>query len=210
MQHDSGQVLQQIPGFSAIRKSGAYGFDPVFRGLKHEQLNILNDGALGAHAACPNRMDPPTSQVMINQVEQIEVLKGPHSFRYGPAMGAVINFKSSHPEFTTKTSVFGRVNTGYEVNGSVIRTEGMAGIRNAKLQLSATGSYSEGNSYKDGNGKLMPANFNRGAAGLHLHYQIKSGHLVSTSVSRNFTKNTDFPTLMMDLLSDDTWMIQTG
>ncbi|HMO33379.1 MAG TPA: TonB-dependent receptor [Lacibacter sp.] len=210
VQHDAGQVLQQIPGFSAVRKSGAYGFDPVFRGFKNEQLNILNDGAMGAFAACPNRMDPPTSQVMINQVQQVEIIRGPHSFRYGPASGAVINFKSADPAFSERTTGFGRITTGYEANGAVYRTEGMAGIRSAKLQLSAAGSFSGGAGYRDGNDSIIPATFNRGAGGLYLHYQPKKNHVVSLTATRNHTRNTDFPTLAMDLLGDDTWMIQAG
>ncbi|MFN4284918.1 MAG: TonB-dependent receptor domain-containing protein [Lacibacter sp.] len=210
VQHDAGQVLQQIPGFNAVRKSGAYGFDPVYRGFKNEQLNILNDGAMGAYAACPNRMDPPTSQVMINQVQQIEIIRGPHSFRYGPATGAVINFKSSDPEFSERTSGFGRMTSGYETNGNVYRVEGMAGIRSSGLQLSAAGSFSKGAAYRDGNDSIIPANFNRAAASIYLHYQPKRNHVLSLSATRNHTRNTDFPTLAMDLLGDDTWMIQTG
>lgn len=210
VQHDAGGVLQQIPGFSAIRKSGAFGFDPVYRGFKLEQLSILNDGALTAIAACPNRMDPPTSQIMINQTEQIEVMKGPHSFRYGPAMGAVINFKSAIPEFSVKSKLFGRINTGYESNGEVYRTEGLLGIQTGKLHLSAAASYSAGNDYKDGRDSVMPASFNRGAINLNAAYKIKEQQLLTFTATRNFARNTDFAALGMDLLSDDTWLLQTG
>ena len=208
VQHDAGQVLQQIPGFSAIKKSGAFGFDPVFRGFKLEQLNILNDGALTATAACPNRMDPPASQVLISQVQEIEILKGPHSFRYGPSMGAVINFKTAAPEFSNHTKTFGRVTSGYESNGELYRAEGMIGVRTKKMQLSATGSYSKGHNYTDGNDSIIPAHFSRGSVGLNANVQVKSNQLLTLSATRNFARNTDFPVLMMDLLSDDTWMLQ--
>lgn len=208
VQHDAGQVLQQIPGFSAIKKSGAFGFDPVFRGFKLDQLNILNDGALTSTAACPNRMDPPTSQVLVSQVQQIEILKGPHSFRYGPSMGAVINFKSVPAEFGNATIPFGRVTTGYESNGEIYRLEGVVGVRTKKIQLAATGSYSQGHNYTDGNDSIIPARFSRGSVGLTADVQVKSNQLLKVSATRNFARNTDFPTLMMDLLSDDTWMLQ--
>jgi iron complex outermembrane receptor protein len=208
VQHDAGQVLQQIPGFSAIKKSGAFGYDPVFRGFKLDQLNILNDGALTSTAACPNRMDPPTSQVLISQVQQIEILKGPHSFRYGPSMGAVINFKSVPAEFSSDTKPFGRITTGYESNGEIYRTEGSVGLRTKKVQLTATGSYSKGHNYTDGNDSIIPARFSRGSVGLTADVLVKSSHLLKVSATRNFARNTDFPTLLMDLLSDDTWMVQ--
>ncbi len=210
IQHDGGQVLQQMAGFSAIRKSGTYAADPVFRGFKQEQLTIVNDGGLSANAACPNRMDPPTSQIMMNQVEEIEVLKGPHSFRYGPSMGAVINFKSAAPQFENPQKVFGRVNTGYETNGQVVRTEGVLGFRTQKWELAGLGSYSTGNDYKAGNGETIPSSFSRGAAGVQVAFQPKKGETITGSAIRNFARDTRFPTLQMDLLTDDTWMLQAG
>lgn len=208
VKHDAGEVLLQIPGFSSIRKSGDFGFDPVFRGFKWEQVSILNDGGLTAHAACPNRMDPPSSQVMINQVEKIEVIKGPHNFRFGPATGAVVNFKTADPVFSSQKEIFGRINIGGESNGNIFRTEGQLGMRGKNIQVSLAGSYSNGQDYRDGSGTIIPAVFNRGAINLNAAYQVKQNQLASVNITRNFARNTSFPTLMMDLLSDDTWMIQ--
>jgi iron complex outermembrane receptor protein len=208
IQHDATQVLTQIAGFNAIRKSGNFGFDPVFRGFKWEQLNLVTDGVVGAHQACPNRMDPPSSQVMINQIKEIELLKGPHNFRYGPSTGAVINFKMNDPVFSDKAIVNGRVGAGYETNGTNRRTEANVNLSTQKFQSAAALSYSAGDDYKDGSGTLLPGVFNRTALNLSAAYLIKPGKIASVNITRNFTRNTSFPTLMMDLLSDDTWMIQ--
>ncbi|MBC6489588.1 TonB-dependent receptor domain-containing protein [Flavihumibacter stibioxidans] len=207
VQHDAGQVLQQIPGFAAIKKSGAFGFDPVFRGFKLDQLALLTNGVMTSTAACPNRMDPPSSQVLVSQADQVEILKGPHSFRYGPAMGAIINFKTAAPEFREKPELFGRFNTGYESNGDIYRAEGQLGVRGKKFQLSGVGSYSKGHNYSDGNDSIIPARFSRGAVGINADVLVKADQQLSLSVTRNFARKTDFPVLMMDLLSDDTWML---
>lgn len=208
IQHDAGQVLQQIPGFSAMRKSGDFGFDPVFRGFKLDQLNIVTNGGLTNLAACPNRMDPPTSQVLVSQVERVEVFKGPHNFRYGPATGAVINFKTQEPEFTHQPKPFGRINGGYETNGAILRTEGVMGIRTNNMQLAATGSYSKGHDYKDGNDSIIPARFGRGSIGIQTDFKIKQKNLLSIAATRSFASKVDFPTLPMDLITDNSWMIQ--
>jgi len=208
IQHDATQVLTQIVGFNAIRKSGNFGFDPVFRGFKWEQLNLVTDGVVGAHQACPNRMDPPSSQIMINQIKEIELLKGPHNFRYGPSTGAVINFKMNDPVFSDKTVVNGRVGAGYETNGTNRRTEAYVNLSTQKFQTATALSYSAGDDYKDGSGTLLPGVFNRTALNLSAAYLLKPGKIASVNITRNFTRNTSFPTLMMDLLSDDTWMIQ--
>lgn len=209
VQHDAGQLLQQVPGFSAIKKSGSFGFDPVFRGFKYDQLSILSDGILTSTAACPNRMDPPASQVLISQARQIEILKRPHSFRYGPSTGAVINFKTAEPEFSNTTKFFGRITGGYETNGDVYRTEGMIGMRSRKTQLLGIGSYSKGYNYKDGNDSIIPAHFSRGSVGLTANVQTKQDQVLTLSATKNFARNTDFPVLMMDLLSDNTWMLKS-
>jgi iron complex outermembrane recepter protein len=207
VQHDAGQLLQQIPGFSAVKKSGSFGYDPVFRGFRNDQLNILSDGVLASTAACPNRMDPPASQVLVSQARQIEIVKGPHSFRYGPAVGAVINFKTADPEFSNITKLFGRLTSGFESNGDVYRTEGMTGMQAKKIYLVATGSYSKGSNYRDGNDSIIPAHFSRGSVGLNANVQTRSNQILTLSATKNFARNTDFPVLMMDLLGDDTWML---
>ncbi|MFN3298618.1 MAG: TonB-dependent receptor plug domain-containing protein, partial [Sediminibacterium sp.] len=208
VQHDASQVLLQIAGFNAIRKSGNFGFDPVFRGFKWEQINLITDGAMGAHQACPNRMDPPSSQVMINQIKEIELYKGPHNFRYGPATGAIINFKMNDPVFSDKSKWNGRVGAGYETNGSIRRTEAYINRSSNRWQTALAFSYSAGNDYKDGNDSIIPAVFNRTAINFTTAYLVKQGTIASINITRNFSRNTSFPTLMMDLLSDDTWMIQ--
>lgn len=206
VQHDAGAVLMRIPGFDAIKKSGSFGFDPTFRGFKLDQLNIVNDGCMSATAACPNRMDPPTSQIPINQIQEIEIIKGPHSFRYGPSMGAVVNFKMLDPIFAGKNEPYGRITAGYESNGNIARTEGQLGFRTTNLQLSANGSYAKGDNYKVGNGTVVPAAFSRGTVGLIADISASEKNIFSVNINRNFARNTDFPALMMDLLTDDTWM----
>ncbi len=75
--HDGAAVLKNIPAVNYVQKGGNYGSDPVLRGFKNEQLNTVINCAQCAIAACPNRMDPPTSQVAPNMIDKIEVLKGP-------------------------------------------------------------------------------------------------------------------------------------
>ncbi len=52
MEHDAAAILSQSPGFSSIQKAGNYGFDPVLRGFKYDQLNVVLNGAQSATAAC--------------------------------------------------------------------------------------------------------------------------------------------------------------
>uniref|UniRef100_UPI0032170A6D TonB-dependent receptor domain-containing protein n=1 Tax=uncultured Draconibacterium sp. TaxID=1573823 RepID=UPI0032170A6D len=208
--HDAGNLLEAVPGISSIRKSGAYGFDPVLRGFKYDQINMVLDGVQTASAACPNRMDPAASQIPINMISRAEVLKGPHSLRYGNAFGGTINFKSSSPDFKENTTPLGRLGTSYESNGNIFRTEGVAGVASQKIDLKFFGSYSLGKDYTDGDGLDVSANFNRLNWGGKLGFKLSETQTLGVLVSNNFAKDVDFPALPMDLREDNTWLINAS
>ncbi len=204
--HDGAAVLNQNPALNSIRKGGNYGFDPVFRGFKYDQLNIVLNGAQSATAACPNRMDPPTSQMAPNMLDRIEVLKGPHALRYGTGFGATINFVPNKLRFTEKNDVYGRVSSGYEGNGSMFRNEGKLGFSGENHDIALFGSWSQGNDYESGNGQSIPADFTRGSFGTNMGFKISDDNQLRLSVTYNVARDADFPALAMDLRDDDTWL----
>lgn len=206
LHHDAGAILNLNPVISSIRKSGAFAFDPVMRGFKYDQLNIVIDGLQSATAACPNRMDPPTSQIALNRIKQIEILKGPHALRYGIGLGGTINFIQEDPRFTVSKNTYGRYSAMYESNGQTFRNEGRLGFTGENYDVGILGSWSKGTDYKDGNGNMVPANFKRGTIGMYGDFRLSNSDLLQLTVQRNFARDVDFPTLAMDLRSDDTWM----
>lgn len=205
--HDGGSLLNKTPEVAGIRKSGSYGFDPVLRGFKQEQIKILIDGCQSSIAACPNRMDPPTSQIAPNMIDYVQIMKGPHSLRYGNGIGGTINYVSTKPSFSEKGKLFGRITGGYESNGNIYRSEGLLGFKSKKVNLSFYGSWSEGGNYIDGDGKEFLARFKRGSAGANLAFKLTEKQTLALSVTRNFARDVDFPALPMDLRNDDTWLV---
>ena len=205
--HDAASVLMKIPAISGIRKGGNYGFDPVFRGYKYDQLNIVYNGAQGATAACPNRMDPPSSQMAPNMVGRIEVLKGPHALRYGTGIGATVNFVPTKPRYTESADIYGRISNAVEANGDVFRNEGQLGFNGPKHDLSFFGSWSQGNDYTSGYGQTVQADFNRGSFGARLSYATQEKDQLEVSLIYNVARDADFPALRMDLREDDTWLM---
>lgn len=208
--HDAGQLLEQFSSISSIRKSGAYGFDPVLRGFKYDQINLVIDGSQSATAGCPNRMDPGSSQVPVNMITQAEVMKGPYSLRYGNAFGGTINFKSRPLQFSEKTEAHGRLSSSYETNGEIVRTEGVAEINSKAVDLSLFGALSTGNDYNDGDGVTIPANFYRSNIGGKVGIKLSQLQQLKFMVSNNYAKDVDFPALPMDLRKDDTWLFNLG
>lgn len=207
MAHDAGNLSRMTPLIAGIRKSGSYGTDPVIRGFKYEQIAVVQDGLQTAGAACPNRMDPPSSQIVMNMMEQVEVLKGPFALRYGNALGGTINFVSPPIHYGVKPSLFGRLSTGYESNGGILRTEGMGGVTGKFHHIKLFGSYSKGDDYSDGNGNKVSSAFSRGSFGGLFALKVSQKQEFAFSVARNFARDSYFPSLPMDLRSDDTWML---
>ncbi len=206
MEHDGAQILNQLPSFSSIRKGGNYGFDPVFRGFKYDQLNVVLNGAQCATAACPNRMDPPTSQMAPNMIDRIEILKGPYALRYGTGFGATINFVPTELNFTSEESFYGRLSTGYESNGDNVRGESQIGFSGKKHDVNLFSSWSQGNDYTSGNGEIVQADFERGSFGTNMGFKIASNQELRASAIYNRARDADFPALAMDLREDDTWL----
>ncbi|MCH8525207.1 MAG: TonB-dependent receptor, partial [Balneolales bacterium] len=206
LSHDAGSFLQNLAAFSGVRKSGGYGFDPVLRGFKYDQLNVVIDGSMSASAACPNRMDPPTSQVAMSMIERVEVLKGPYALRFGNGFGGTINFISASPEFSEGLTPYGRFSGSVESNNAVYRTEAVAGVRTAQTDVSLFGSWSEAASYTDGRGQRIASGFERGSYGMKSAIRANDAHRVDVSLQRNVASDTQFPSLAMDLISDKTWM----
>ncbi|TDQ16549.1 iron complex outermembrane receptor protein [Algoriphagus boseongensis] len=206
LHHDAGAILGLDPVVSGIRKSSSFGFDPVMRGFKYDQLNIVVNGLQSANAACPNRMDPPTSQIALNRIREVEILKGPHALRYGIGLGGTINYIQETPNFTSYPGIYGRVSSMFETNGDVWRNDARIGFQGSNYDIGVLGSYSVGSDYLDGDGNPVPANFKRGTLGIYADFQATNRDLVQFTVNRNFARNVDFPSLGMDLRNDDTWM----
>jgi iron complex outermembrane receptor protein len=206
--HDAGAFLHQLSEINVVKKSGSYGFDPVLRGMKYERLNIVLDGVQTAHAACPNRMDPPISQIPMNTIQSVEILKGPYSLRFGNSFGGTINFLSNGTTFGAPKPVYGRASTSYESNGNILRGEGLLGWSEEKVNVEIHGAYSDGGNYIDGNGNEIKAAFNRLNFGGLIGYKINANHQISAKATINMAKDVDFPSLPMDLRSDDTYLLQ--
>jgi len=98
---DGGELLQSLTGVSAIRMGGR-ALDPVIRGQKETQLNILLDGGY-IHGGCPNRMDPPTSYTSVDSYDRVTVIKGNRTVVYGGGgSGGTVLFERDWPMIDDK------------------------------------------------------------------------------------------------------------
>ena len=98
-------LTKNVPGVSLVRRSGIAN-DIILRGQKKDNINILVDGTK-VYGACPNRMDPPTSHILTNNIAGIEIIEGPYDVEnFGTLSGAVkIETKMPSEDFEGEVSV---------------------------------------------------------------------------------------------------------
>ena len=98
-------LTKAVPGISLVRRSGIAN-DIILRGQKKDNINILIDNTK-VFGACPNRMDPPTSHILTNNITAIEIIQGPFDVEnFGTLSGAVkIETRQPSEEFEGEVSI---------------------------------------------------------------------------------------------------------
>ncbi len=208
LQYDGGMFLDNIVGFSSIKKSPSYGFDPVLRGFKNEQINILVNGCESSINSCPNRMDPPTSHIPMSQIEKVEVIKGPYGLRYGNSFGGVVNFIPID-EFAIDYDnvVKGNLSSNYESNGSITKNNLNLIYGDDKAFVGLSASFNEGGNYNDGSDSTVQAKFQKSGLGVNTGFKFDD-NTIKAKFSMNSGKDVDYPTLGMDMKYDDTYSVE--
>ncbi len=178
--HDGGAMLKNQVGF-AVEKRGNYGMEPVLRGFKYSQLNVQIDGGVHSANACPNRMDPAISQISPEEIQKIEIIKGPYNVRFGSALGGVINIVSNRPSRINGKLVSGNVNAGYQSNGDNYYSNIFAQVVGKKLDFSLNAGYKDYGNYESGSGQEIASSFTRWG------YTIKTGANIKDNQRLQFT-----------------------
>ncbi|SMO47438.1 TonB-dependent receptor [Fodinibius sediminis] len=202
--HDAGTFLKDSPNISGIRKGGGFGVDPVVRGFKKNQLIVQQDGVLQSQGACPNRMDPPTSHIQMEQVEEIEILKGPYALKHGPSFGGVINFKSQRPNYYQRPTFNSYMTIGYESNIGRQRYAGGIEKEGGDWTTNIHGSFTSTDDYKDGSGNNVRAGLSNVEYTVETSARLTDVSNLSARFSQGFVRDAEYPALMMDMREDNT------
>ncbi len=154
IQHFSGSaskvddILRYISGLTVIRGNGIYslGASATLRGLSNEEARtlVLIDGV-------PiNKSDTGEvnfNRININDIERIEIFKGPASSLYGNnAMGGVINIITSKPDKPIKGGISSFYGT-YHTYGGDIDLSGSHSKGDSGFYARASGHYLNSDGY---------------------------------------------------------------
>ncbi|EDM45002.1 TonB dependent receptor, putative [unidentified eubacterium SCB49] len=194
-------LFSDFNGFSLIKR-GNYAIDPSFRASQYEQLNIQFDGGTKAMHACPNRMDPITTHVVPEDIERIEVIKGPYTVRHGATFGGIINLVTQKPQQLDE-GLHGTVSSGYETNGNSLVSSLKLHQITDKYDITANAGYRDFGNYKDGDGTEIPSAFRSLDYGLRLGYNITDNQRVQAHWRQSFGRDVLHAGLPMDTDEDN-------
>ena len=198
-------LFKEIPGFG-IQKRGAYASEPVFRSFKYEQLNVQYDGGMKILNACPNRMDPITTHVIPEEIERIEIVKGPYTVRFGQNFGGIVNLVSKSPDHR-RTGFSGNLETGYETNGNNFTGRGAVLYKQEKFDIELNGSYRNYGDYTDGNGDEVPSSFTSTDYSVKLGLQPTEDQRIRLTWRQSFGRDIKHAGLPMDSPYDDSFLL---
>ncbi|MDX4050034.1 TonB-dependent receptor [Aliarcobacter skirrowii] len=178
-------LMKNSANISIVRRNGIAN-DIILRGQKKDNINILIDGAK-IYGACPNRMDPPTSHVVTNNIKSVKIIEGPYDVENFGTLSGLVKVETKDP----KEGFHGELNLNA---GSFNYKKASATIEggNDKVKALISASTEKSDPYKDGNGD----NF--------LEQQIKkmgatSTHLYNSDNVDAFEKNSVLSKLQFNI-----------
>ena len=194
-------LFKDINGFSLIKR-GNYAIDPSFRASQYEQLNVQFNGGTKVMHACPNRMDPITTHVIPEEIERVEVVKGPYTFRYGPTFGGIVNLVTQEVEKQEK-GYHGKVNFGGENNGNALTSFANLKYVADAFDVNLNLGYRDFGNYEDGDGNEVPSSFKSTDYGAQVGFNPDDKQRIQVGFRQSFGRDVLHAGLPMDTKIDD-------
>lgn len=138
-------LTKNSANISIVRRNGIAN-DIILRGQKKDNINILIDGAK-IYGACPNRMDPPTSHVVTNNIKSVKIIEGPYDVENFGTLSGLVKVETKDP----KEGFHGELNLNagsFNYKKASVTIEG----GNDKVKALISASTEKSDPYKDGNG----------------------------------------------------------
>ena len=138
-------LMKQSPSVSLVRRSGIAN-DIIVRGQKKDNINVTIDGAK-VYGACPNRMDPPISHVLANNIDYISINDGPYDVENFGALSADVNIETLKPQKELDGDITANIGSWSYKKASAMAS---GGTDNLRFLFSVSGE--RGGQYEDGDG----------------------------------------------------------
>jgi len=131
---------------------------PILNGLMGDRVKVLVDGA-DVTAACANHMNPPLSYISANQITSYNVVAGVSPVSAGgDNIAGVISVNSIAPQYSESSDLAwhsGYVSAKYSSVDNGRKLGAGARLASDMFSLNYQGSFSDADSYEDGNGNVV-------------------------------------------------------
>ncbi len=203
---DVAEALKsRVPGVTG-KRSGGINLDPIIRGLREDRLSVMTNGTK-IWGGGPSRMDPPTSLLDVDELEAIEVIKGPYSVTRGPSsIGGTINLVTKKPELSPHWDAHGSLGAAYTSNYNGFTTKAAVSAGGPTLAFRLAGSYRDYQDYDSGDGERMQSGFQSQSVSGTLLWQPHAAHRLLLSLSRESDQDTRFDALPLHMEEDDAYL----
>lgn len=153
----ASDILKGLPGVD-VNGVGTNQTRPTIRGQRGQRILLLEDGLRLNNARRQQDFGELPAIVDVNNISQVEVVRGPASVLYGTdAIGGVVNMRTSEvPSLSSGDMYGGRVTFLYRDEGEQVRPtmdlfgrigkvgfRGSASYRNAKNYFAPSGSFGD-------------------------------------------------------------------
>ncbi|MFH1119604.1 MAG: TonB-dependent receptor [Bacteroidota bacterium] len=202
---DVAELLKKQPNVGGIRRGG-YALDPVIRGFRYSQINIHLDDGIHIEGGCPNRMDPVLSHLAPEDIERIEIFRGPYQLKYGPSPAASVHVITNDITFYDRKPGV-RSFTGYDANRNGFRQHLSLSGSGKNFYYKVAGGIKDFGNYTDGNGKEWNSAYAGKNIAATLGLRVGNREELLFSYKGSFSRDVMFPALPMDEIADNTNII---
>lgn len=185
-----GALLRGQAGL-AVATDGAWGENPVIRGLKKEHIVVMVDG-VRVNSAQPQ--GAIASMIDASLLARAEVVKGPVSVLYGSgAMGGVVNFITRQPRFTDKTEVRGSLSAGLQSVNNGKETDASLALSSSDHTLNFSLAARDYGDYDAPGGKVEHTGFRRQNANLNYAFKPDERHTLRFNLQQQQDDDVWYP-----------------
>lgn len=183
-----GEALRALPGL-AVASDGAWGQNPVIRGLKRESVVLLTDG-MRLNSAQP--AGAIASFMSLGLADSVEVVKGSGSVLYGTgALGGVINVRLPQARFVPGFGLTAAANFDSASNGW--RGTGVANISEGDHALMLGASLARIDDYRSPDGTVPLTGYDSDAFIGQYRFRIDSAQQLRVSLQQQTDRDVWYP-----------------
>ena len=145
-------AMERIPSISLVSR-GNFGPEPIVRGFSAGQINLTIDG-MHIFGACTDKMDPVTSYVETNNLNDVEAGNQANLQSNGGGLGACIDMNTSNPDLK-RSQVYGQVSSGVQSVSKGFNSAMTVGFNEKKFSGLINGTFRTNSNYIDGKGETV-------------------------------------------------------